>query len=259
MVKRILFTAPVSYHNRLREAISMSPVSFSPLFVPLIRTSVLPPDGAFLEFCRCLTSFDYIVCPSLTAVRALASSDLSRTNFEGRVVAIGRDQLSVTRLLGVEPVLRYAKPSMMGIVEALQLQSSPSAKHVAVLLPQFSGLPVPTTITDFLSALRLMGVAVTPVYCYRTSTIDKECCTDLADALCHGFVDAIAITSGGEAYVLSRILSLAAAQGQPVEVPIYSFGPYTTRCAQEVALDVAGTSPCHHSFTDYVEYLASVV
>lgn len=259
MVKRILFTAPVSYHNRLREAISMSPVSFSPLFVPLIRTSVLPPDSAFLEFCRCLTSFDYIVCPSLTAVRALASSDLSRTNFEGRVVAIGRDQLSVTRLLGVEPVLRYAKPSMMGIVEALQLQSSPSAKHVAVLLPQFSGLPVPTTITDFLSALRLMGVAVTPVYCYRTSTIDQERCANLADALCRGIVNAIAITSGGEAYVLSRILSLAAAQGQPVEVPIYSFGPYTTRCAQEVALDVAGTSPCHHSFTDYVEYLASVV
>jgi len=259
MVKRILFTAPVSYHNRFREAFRTSSVGFRPLFVPLIRSSVLPPDDAFLEFCRRLTSFDYIVCPSLTAVRALASSDLSRTSLEGRIVAIGRDQVSVTQLLGVEPVLRYAKPSMMGIVEALQLQLSPSAKHVAVLLPQFSGLPVPSTITDFLSALRLMGVAVTPVYCYRTSTIDQERCTNLADALCRGIVDAIAITSGGEAYVLSRILSLAAAQGQPVEVPIYSFGPYTTRCAQEVAVDVAGTSPRHHSFTDYVEYLASVV
>lgn len=258
MVKHVLFTAPESYHARLHEAFDKRPqCGFRPMFMPLISSVLLPPESMFLTLCSELASYDYVICSSIMAVRALQTAGLDSSLLAGKVVAIGNDQQAVSQLLGVPAALSDAKPSMMGIVEALQSQSSLASKRIAVLLPKFCGMPVPPTITNFQRALNQTGAAMTYIYCYRTTALSEEYYAEMVDTLRSGTISAIAITSGGEAYVLSKILAYAAAQGEPICVPIYSFGPYTTHCAEQVSLPIAGTSPKHQRFTDFIDYLDS--
>ena len=256
MVRRVLFSAPDTYHARLHEAFAERPsCSFRQMLMPLISSALLPPEGTFLSFCSQLATYDYVICSSIMAVRALESAGLDRLLLEGKVVAIGNDQQAVRQLLGVSTALSDAKPSMMGIVEALQSQSSLASKRIAVLLPKFCGMPVPATITQFQQALDRTGATISYVYCYRTAALSEEYYAEMVDTLRSGTISAIAITSGGEAYVLSKILAYAAAQGEPICVPIYSFGPFTTHCAEQVFLPIAGTSPKHQRFTDFIDYL----
>lgn len=257
MVKRILFTAPDTYHTSLHKAFDERPAcSFRPMFVPFISSTLLPPGATFLPFCNELETFDYIICSSIMAVRALASAGVDTSLIDGKVIAIGNDQNTVRQLLGIMPALPDAKPSMMGILDALKSSQSLQQKRIAVLWPKFCGLPVPFTITNFQEALDATGASISYVYCYRTSAMSEEYYAETADALRSGNIDAVAITSGGEAYVLSRILQFAQTQGKPINIPIYSFGPYTTRCAQEAHLKVEGTSPNHYSFADFIDYLS---
>lgn len=256
MVKRVLFTAPDTYHTSLHEAFSKRPsCSFHPMFVPFISSSLLPPGATFLPFCSQLASYDYIICTSIMAVRALNSAEVDSALIDGKVIAIGKDQKAVQALLGVAVALPQAKPSLMGIIEALQNEQALQSKRIAVLWPKFSGLPVPPTITNFQKNLDATGADISYVYCYRTTAMSDEYYAETAEALHNGHISAVAITSGGEAYVLSRILAFAEAQGKPVNVPIYSFGPYTTRCAQEAGLSITGTSPNHYCFADFIDYL----
>lgn len=258
MVKRVLFTAPESYHTRLHEAFDKRPhCGFRPMFMPLISSALLPPEGTFLALCSQLASYDYVICSSIMAVRALQSAGLDSSLLAGKVVAIGNDQQAVSQLLGVPAVLADAKPSMMGIVEALACLPSSSSKRIAVLLPKFCGMPVPATITQFQQALDRTGATISYVYCYRTAALSEEYYAETVDALRSGHINAIALTSGGESYVLSKIMAYAAAQGVSVDVPIYSFGPYTTHCAEQVSLLIAGTSPNHQQFSDFIDYLDS--
>lgn len=258
MVKHVLFTAPESYHARLHEAFDKHPLcGFRPMFMPLISSVLLPPESMFLTLCSELASYDYVICSSIMAVRALQTAGLDSSLLAGKVVAIGNDQQAVSQLLGVPAALSDAKPSMMGVVEALACLPSLSAKRIAVLLPKFCGMPVPATITQFQQALDRTGATISYVYCYRTAALSEEYYAETVDALRSGTISAIAITSGGEAYVLSKILAYAAAQGEPICVPIYSFGPYTTHCAEQVSLPIAGTSPKHQRFTDFIDYLDS--
>ena len=260
MVKRILFTTPDTYHTSLFEAFNKKPTcNFRPVYEPFISSTLLPPEGTFLAFCSQLASYDYIICSSIMAVRALASTGVDRTLIDGKVVAIGHDQEAVHQLLGVSTAFANAQPSMMGIVEALKSEPSLLSKRIAVLWPKFCGLPVPSTITNFQCALSATGATITYVYCYRTTAISEEFYAETAEALRSGNINAVAISSGGEAYVLSKILAFAAAQGDPIDVPIYSFGPYTTRCAQEVGITITGTSPNHQSFSDFIDYLNAIM
>ena len=260
MVKHILFTAPDTYHNSLREAFEKrSSCSFKPTFEPFISSALLPPGATFLPFCNELESYDYIICTSIMAVRALASAEVDGFLIDGKIVAIGNDQKAVEQLLGVSTALPYAKPSLMGIIEALEADSLLKRKRIAVLWPKFNGLPVPPTITHFQEMLNATGADISYVYCYRTTAMSEEYYAETADALRSGNISAVAITSGGEAYVLSKILGFAEAQGQPINVPVYSFGPYTTKCAQEAGLHVTGTSPNHFSFSDFIDYLETKI
>lgn len=260
MVKRILFTTPDTYHTSLFEAFNKKPAcSFRPVYEPFISSTLLPPEGTFLAFCSQLASYDYIICSSIMAVRALASAGVDRSLIDGKVVAIGHDQAAVHQLLGVGTAFPHAKPSMMGIVDALKSEPSLLSKRIAVLWPKFCGLPIPSTITNFQSALSATGATITYVYCYRTTAISEDFFAETAEALRSGNINAIAITSGGEAYVLSKLFAFAAAQGEPIDVPVYSFGPYTTRCAQEAGITVAGTSSHHQSFSDFIDYLNAII
>ena len=65
---------------------------------------------------------------------------------------------------------------------------------------------------------------------------------------------AIELTSGGEAYVLASLLRFAKSHDMDINIPVYSFGPYTTRCAHEAGLIISATSPHFHSFDDYVQF-----
>ena len=143
MVKRILFTAPDTYHTSLHKAFDERPAcSFRPMFVPFISSTLLPPGATFLPFCNELETFDYIICSSIMAVRALASAGVDTSLIDGKVIAIGNDQNTVRQLLGITPALPDAKPSMMGILDALKGDHKLLEKRIAVLWPKFCGLPV---------------------------------------------------------------------------------------------------------------------
>ena len=258
MVTRILFTAPEAYHPRLCMAMAETQnCCIRPVFVPFINTFLHTQHASFVEFCSMVASYDYMICSSMMAVKALQFSGLEHSVLEGKVIAIGNDQKAVSQKLGFDSIMQDAEPSMMGIVEALKREPSLSEKRIAVLMPEFIGLPVPSTITNFLSALSQTGAKITNVYCYCTSAMGQEHYAKTIDYIREKEIEAIAITSGGEAYVLSKILALAASQGQTADVPIYSYGPYTTRCAQEASLPIAGTSPRYQSFKDYIDYLTT--
>lgn len=260
MVKPVLFTAPETYHTSLHEAFNKKPsCNFQPILLPLISSTLLSTEPMFQTFCNQLASFDYIICSSIMAVRALASAKINQKFIEDKIVAIGNDQKAVGQLLDVTPALPHAKPSMMGIVEALQTLPELPSKRIAVLRPKIIGLPVPSTITNFQNALRSIGANVSYVDCYSTTAINQEHYTQVIDMLHRSHIHAIAITSGGEAYVLSRLLSYAQELATPIEIPIYSFGPYTSRCANEAGLSITGTSPKHQSFSDFVDFLNTII
>ena len=80
MVKRILFTAPVTYQDRLREALDKAQsCSLNALFRPLVNTSLLTTDNSFTSFCAKASAYDDIICSSIMAVNALAASGLERS------------------------------------------------------------------------------------------------------------------------------------------------------------------------------------
>ena len=258
MVKKVLFTAPDTYQPHLCMAMAVAQNNvINPVFVPFINTFLYTEHTSFVEFCSVAASYDYVICSSKMAVWALQSSGMEPSLLEGKVIAIGNDQLLVKDMLGFDSIMQDAKPSMMGIVDALKHQPALSAKRIAVLMPEFTGLPVPSTITCFLNALSNTGASVINVYCYRTVAMEQEHYAKAVEYILEKEIDAIAITSGGEAHVLSKLLSFAVAQGKPIDVPIYSYGPYTTRCAQEVSLPIAGTSPKYKSFLDFIDYLST--
>lgn len=258
MVTKILFTAPETYQPRLCMAMAEAQNSvIRPVFVPFITTFLYTKHTSFVEFCSVAASYDYVICSSMMAVRALQSSGIEPSLLEGKVIAIGNDQKAVRDMLGFDSIMQDAQPSMMGIVDALKYLPALSAKRIAVLMPEFTGLPVPSTITNFLNALSDTGASVTNVYCYCTVAMGQEHYAKAVDYILEKEIDAIAVTSGGEAHVLSKLLSFAVAQGQPIDVPIYSYGPYTTRCAQEASLPIAGTSPKYQSFKDFIDYLST--
>lgn len=94
------------------------------MFVPFISSTLLPPGGTFLPFCNQLASYDYIICTSIMVVRALSSAGVDRSLIDGKVVAIGKDQKVVQEFLGVTVALPHAKPSLMGIIEALESEQA---------------------------------------------------------------------------------------------------------------------------------------
>ena len=263
---KILITSPEAYHARLREAFSSSQQrELTPLFVPLIRTERMAKPAAMESFLRRINTFHYVICASRMAVRVLAEmlagSPLANTG-SPRLVAIGKDQDALRQLLHVEPALQNAEPSLMGIVRALTQTSEFKAQipklKVAVLLPAFEGLPVPTTITRFMDALVQTDAQIESVACYQTVALPQNSYADVLRLVEREQPQAIALTSGGEAHVLARLLRFAADEGTSVHLPIYSYGPYTTRCAQEAGLTIAATSPTFGSFDDFVAFLNHV-
>ncbi|MBP3757924.1 MAG: uroporphyrinogen-III synthase [Prevotella sp.] len=259
-MNRIIITAPEAYHARWREAFLQggnNPMEIQPLFMPLITTTPMLHAEGLKALAEHYEAFDYVICSSRRAVEMLAQSGAAALPSVGKIVAIGKDQDAVRTLMHVEPTLTDAEPSMMGIVEALRRLPRLAERRIAVLLPEFEGLPTPSTITRFLEALTSTEAHIETIACYRTSALATKDFPMAIETLRHPQNAAIALTSGGEAHVLARILQMAASQGTPVALPIFSFGPYTTQCAKEAGLSVAATSPTFRSFDDYVRFLLS--
>jgi len=259
MVRKILITAPEGYHERFKEAFQhrqMENHGIEPVYAPLIHTEALTKGEEMLEFKRRYSTYDYVICSSRMAVKVLAESGMNIPSNDPKIIAIGKDQEAVRDMLHVEPVLQDAEASMMGIVEALRQLPDLKSKRMAVLLPVFVGLPVPSTITNFLESLKTIPATTEMVHGYRTSALPEASYPEVMEVLLHGNLSAIALTSGGEAHVLARILHEIKKRGEMIDLPIYSFGPYTSKCAQENGLQISATSPRFRSFDDYVSFIS---
>ncbi|MCR5312185.1 MAG: hypothetical protein K6E54_00795, partial [Bacteroidaceae bacterium] len=151
MVRRIFITAPEAYHPRIREAFKrVAPHEIMPIFSPLITTVSQANNAETQKFRLEHESYDFIICSSRMAVMVLAEIGIKLSHSDRRIIAIGKDQDAVRSVLNVEPALQDAEPSMMGIVNALKRIDGLSNKKIAVLLPSFIGLPIPSTISNFL-------------------------------------------------------------------------------------------------------------
>lgn len=260
MVKRVLITAPEAYQPRFAEAFRQyNSQGINPVFMPFISTVPMLDSAELGTFVSEYQSYDYVICSSRMAVSVLAKSGIRFMPDDERIIAIGKDQDAVRSMLRIQPALHDAEPSMMGIVEALRCVDGVSSKKIAVLLPTFEGLPVPSTITNFMATLADLNTSITPVHCYRTSALAEDDYSAVLDTLTRERTDAIALTSGGEAYVLACLLRYAKSHGMDINISVYSFGPYTTKCAYEAGLTISATSPHFHSFDDYVQFLVEQV
>jgi uroporphyrinogen-III synthase len=261
MKKKILITAPEGYARRFRDALltvsGPTGPSFSPVSAPLIKTEL---DTA-AEAHKSLPSIgddDIVVFTSRKAIEATALW----CQRQGLVlppaatyVAIGKDASWMSALLSLPQGLSGCEPSLMGIVKALGERPDADKKRVWVLGPRVVGMREPPTVPDFLTALgnRVGEVCYVPAYTTRPA---DSATRHTAYTLIQQGIDCVALTSGGEAQVLRKVVETSP-EGMALisSTPIACFGPYTAKCAKSEGLPVDIISDRYHSFTEFAAYL----
>ena len=97
-----------------------------------------------------------------------------------------------------------------------------------------------------------LAVEATRIYASDLSGyLDQE-----AGTLIRQGIDCVALTSGGEAQVLRKVVETSP-EGMALisSTPIACFGPYTAKCAKSEGLPVDIISDRYHSFTEFAAYL----
>lgn len=262
MKKTILITAPKGYADRFAEALSggldTNGRCFDPVSLPLIETDINTALNNTADNRPMMKDEDVVVFTSRKAIEAVALSchrgELSLPS-AATYVAVGKDVELMQALLERKQGFPVCEPSLMGIVEALCRIPRADRKRVVVFGPRVAGMREPATVPDFLSALsHLVGrVCFCPVYTTRAASgAIREA---LLSRIRQG-VDCVAMTSGGEAQVLSETLASAPdGLGLLAATQLACFGPFTAKCAKSEGLPVGIVSDRYHSFRDFAEYL----
>lgn len=210
-----------------------------PVAAPAIR--ILPPDdpAPFTEAVEALATFDWLVCTSANAVRALVGARADGAAWPAglRVAAVGQATAAALREAGLD--VRFSPSTALAEALARELPLEGASR---VLWPH--GDLADDALTDALTA---RGATVTAPVAYRT--VADVGLLGLVDALRDRRVDAITFTS---ASTVRHVVEGLAAAGLRLErldgatrPRVVCIGPVTAAAARECGLPVDGVADPH--------------
>ena len=253
--KRIIVTAPRNYAARLsQELINLGAL---PVLMPTIDVCLLEDFTQLDRVLRKTSTFDWITFTSRNGINAffqrlqdlrITCSDLK----DSCLCAIGKDAEQLTHL-GLQVDLIPTEPSPHGIIVELSQIPDIAQQSVLVPVPEFIGVPEPDVIPNFIGELKNLGMEVTPIPTYRTSSLNKNLYEVELDLIGEGKVDVIAFSSTAE---VTAFLKMFDSQDNYKNSVIACFGPYTANNAKKLGLNVSIVAEDYDSFTGFAKAIA---
>ncbi|KAJ1631858.1 tetrapyrrole biosynthesis, uroporphyrinogen III synthase [Pavlovales sp. CCMP2436] len=198
-----------------------------PLFMPtvslepLAETAYAPLDEALLR----LPDYDVVCLPSADAVRALYDRTAALLGFNRQMISgmlagvrlatLGNNAYLVKDLLGVSASVVPPESSLSGMANALEaLGLARSGAKVLVLLPAYTGMAEPPSVTRFVAQLEATGATIVRVAVCIAAPTPLESAHVEIGLLLAGQVDALVFTSGSEVEGLYQLLCAAKAAAE---------------------------------------------
>lgn len=221
----VLFTCPPVYAPRLSASLLFR--SARPHHMPTISTQPLPSDDDIMSIplhsaILTLSDFDVIAFPSRSAILHFAHALQSALpSMEGmsinptlilkasgvRIAALGADAIAVREFLQTEPDIVPPSATPAALAQLLAADTDMHNKKVLVPIPVVVGMREPDVIPDFLQMLRDdAGCIVTDVPAYVTKPVPCHRLRIELDMLQRREIDAIVLSSIGEAFALHALL-----------------------------------------------------
>ncbi len=257
--KKVLFTTPEGYAQRLQDA--LDEVGVTPVSLPLIETIIQENNPGLEAFITNPKDIDWIAFSSRKAIEAFAQHK-ERLKVPNEVFknikfcAIGKDAEYMRSLLGIRPNIIPKEPSPAGIVEALKSLPDISGKRIIVLAPEVEGIKEPNVVPDFIDQLSNLGMEVQGIHVYTTrpTVISKK--KEWLDAILNGEYDVIAFTSTAE---VEAFLLLTAGHQIPLSQTFACFGPYTASNARNMGLKIEIIASDFSSFKGFAKEIVETI
>lgn len=238
--KRVVVTRAEAQATPLLDALRAE--GAVPITAPAIR--VLPPDdpSPLAEAARALASFDWLVCTSTNAVRALVRARIEAGRSGAwpttmRVAAVGNATAQTLRDEG----LAVAFTPSSAVADALA-RELPIAQGTRVLWPH--GDLADTALAATLTA---RGAVVTSPVAYRT--VADVALLGIVDAVRDGRVDAVTFTSASTVrHVVEGLTAAGVDLARPGTAPrplVVCIGPVSAAAARECGLTVDAIADPH--------------
>ncbi|PXF44380.1 putative uroporphyrinogen-III synthase [Gracilariopsis chorda] len=248
--RRVLVTAPAQYAARLLPRLIERHAR--PIHAPLICTKPLSESLAFdlEEAILRLSEYDIVAFTSRTGIRSFAEKirTLCETDEQAslmlrasgvRIAALGADGSAVSEYLHVAPDILPPDPSPSGLVDFLALDLELKGSRILCPIPKVVNLPEPPVVPNFLRGLKEAGFRVKSVAAYVTSPLERVKVEVEIEMLQKGHIDAVLVSSQGEANALYSLLSESERsalleQLNSGQVLLAAHGPYTAAGISEV-------------------------
>ena len=253
--KRILVTAPHNYAMRLSQELVQ--LGALPFLMPTIEISLLEDFTELDRVLHKINTFDWITFTSRNGIDAFFQR-LQNLRINSSVLknsclcAIGKDAEKLTTL-GLEVDLIPEEPSPFGIIEELGKIPDIAQQSVLVPVPEVIGVPEPDVVPKFIAGLKNLGMEVTRIPTYKTSSLDRNFYEVELDLIRQGKIDVIAFSSTAE---VTAFLKMFDSQDNYKSSVIGCFGPYTANNAKKLGLNVSIVAEDYSSFAGFAEAIA---
>ncbi len=251
--KKILFTTPDGYAQRMQDALQRS--GATAVSLPMIETTLNEDNPALETLLSSPKQADYIAFSSRKAIQAFAQCreklPISRqVNANIQYCAIGKDAEYLHSRLGIVPSITPSQPSPAGIVEALKNLPETRGKTIAVLAPTVEGVTEPNVVPNFISQLIEIGMNVQRINVYTTRPTNITHKNKWLKSLLAGEYRVIAFTSTAE---VEAFLHLTEGHSLPSTQIFACFGPFTANNAKKMGLNVKIIASDYSSFNGFVK------
>ena len=253
--KRIVITAPHNYAMRLSQELVQ--LGALPFLMPTIEISLLEDFTELDRVLHKINTFDWITFTSRNAIDAFSQrlQDLrlpSSVLKNNCLCAIGKDAEKLATL-GLEVDLIPEEPSPFGIIAELGKIPDIAQQSVLVPVPEVIGVPEPDVVPKFITGLKNLGMEVTRIPTYKTSSLDRKFYEVELDLIRQGKIDVIAFSSTAE---VTAFLKMFDSQDNYKNSVIGCFGPYTANNAQKLGFNVSIVAENYSSFAGFADAIA---
>lgn len=216
---RVLCTTPPVYATAL-SAILLQ-VQARPVHAPTVETERLEDDerAALEDAILRLSDYNLVVFLSRSAISVFAevlnglvegdqeAGLLSLRASAVSICAMGADAHAVREMLGVTTDIIPVKATPSGIVDALAADECWTGKKVLIPVPLVKGMEEPPVVPDFLREMtERVHCEIASVPAYVTTPVARERLAVELDWLDRTEVNAVVVSSCGEAYALRALL-----------------------------------------------------
>lgn len=243
--------------------------------MPMITTTMLSSatDTANLEAeLMMMSHFDILAFTSRTAMMAVGERLLSLADgnlelsasmlraADIKIAALGRDATAAMTTLGVTVDIIPLESSPLGLVRHLKEYEQMEGAKILCPVPKVIGMREPPVVPAFLKEFSAQGFDVTAVAAYETKPVSRGRVETEISMLLDGRIDAVAISSCGEAYAMREVLgggniSEFRSKAENRDIIVGAHGPFTATGVKEALGIDAAVSDDYSSFDGLVGVL----